>query len=286
MRIRLLSVVLGLAVVFALMVVSTPVAAIHWCSPSTLSATPSQGYAGDTDQFAFTLTDNIADALNVQSFTVTYSWVPNAVNLGSGSMAGYASYSWTDSEALPTAGSYTISIAVSGKAVGDLIYETCTYGPYSFTSQALPPPPTVIATANPSTGTAPLTVSFYATVSQGLGPFTYSWSFGDGTAGVGQSVSHTYSSIGTFTAQVVVTDSRSRSASNSATITVSSSGGGGGGGPNTGPATTPPMDFALWIALLIIVVVVVVAAVLVAGRRRKNPPIPPQAPGRASMPPP
>ncbi len=287
MKARLLAVVLGLLVVFALFLVSTPVAAIHWCSPSTLSVTPLQGYAGDTDQFSFTLTDNIADALNVQSFTVTYNWVPNPVNLGSGSMAGYASDSWTDSETIPTAGSYSISVAVSGKAVGDLYYETCTYGPYSFTSQALPAPPTVIATANPSSGGAPLTVSFYATVSQGLGPFTYSWSFGDGTSGTGQSVSHTYNSAGTFSAQVVVTDSRSRSASDSATVTVSSSGGGGGGGgPNPGPTSASPTDYMPWIALAALAVVIVVAAVFAASRRRKTPPSPPETPSQPPFPPP
>lgn len=81
-------------------------------------------------------------------------------------------------------------------------------------------PPVVTATANPATGTAPLTVHFTAATSGGISPLTYRWTFGDGSSASGASVSHTYSDSGAYIATVVVTDDRGRSDSTSVTVTV------------------------------------------------------------------
>lgn len=64
--------------------------------------------------------------------------------------------------------------------------------------------------ANPPAGTAPLAVSFNAGCS--ITPAettisTYSWDFGDGNVGSGVNESHTYSSNGTYTATLTVTNS-------------------------------------------------------------------------------
>lgn len=49
--------------------------------------------------------------------------------------------------------------------------------------------------------------NFTATIiSGGVSPFSYSWSFGDGASGIGDTVSHIYQSAGTYAYQVNVTD--------------------------------------------------------------------------------
>lgn len=84
------------------------------------------------------------------------------------------------------------------------------------------------ASANPTTGNAPLALNFTASATGGTAPFTYSWNFGDGSATSGvQDPSHTYTKPGTFTATVKVTDSATpaKSASASVTTMVNSVGG-------------------------------------------------------------
>jgi PKD repeat protein len=77
--------------------------------------------------------------------------------------------------------------------------------------------------ATPTSGTAPLAVSF-----DGRGSFdsdgtisSYGWAFGDGTTGAGSTVSHTYTSAGTFIATLTVTDNAGASASTTRSIQVS-----------------------------------------------------------------
>ncbi|NJC16218.1 PKD repeat protein/glucose/arabinose dehydrogenase/type 1 glutamine amidotransferase [Micromonospora profundi] len=71
-------------------------------------------------------------------------------------------------------------------------------------------PPVVTATATPATGTAPVTVAFdgTATDAEGDTPLTYAWDFGDGGSASTLDASHTYTSPGTFTATLTVTDSK------------------------------------------------------------------------------
>lgn len=92
--------------------------------------------------------------------------------------------------------------------------------------------------ATPSFGCAPLNVSFQATATGGSSPYNYAWTFGDGTTGRGNPVSHTYASSGAFTATVTASDSSGQTAWASTLISVNSTcgGGGGGGGGNNSTA--------------------------------------------------
>ena len=68
--------------------------------------------------------------------------------------------------------------------------------------------PTAIFTASPSVGTAPLTVNFNASGSFDTDGeiVSYNWEFGDSGVGSGSTTSHTYQSVGTYTARLTVYD--------------------------------------------------------------------------------
>lgn len=70
--------------------------------------------------------------------------------------------------------------------------------------------PTAAATANPTTGNAPLNVNFDASTSSDPDndALTFSWNFGDGTSGTGATPTHTYTANGTYNAVVTVSDGR------------------------------------------------------------------------------
>jgi len=73
------------------------------------------------------------------------------------------------------------------------------------------PPPTLSArfTYSPSSPQIGQTVSFTGSASGGTSPYSYSWSFGDGSTGIGLSATHVYSSAGTLTAALTVKDNGS-----------------------------------------------------------------------------
>jgi hypothetical protein len=78
----------------------------------------------------------------------------------------------------------------------------------------------VLPSAVPSSGGAPLSVSFTANTAGGTSPYAFSWAFGDGATGSGQTVSHTYTTLGSYTSSVTVTDSTGAAASGSVGISV------------------------------------------------------------------
>jgi len=87
-----------------------------------------------------------------------------------------------------------------------------------------PPPPAGQApvasfTANPTTGTAPLNVTFTDTSTNT--PTSWAWDFGDGGTATVQNPTHSYAAAGSYTAKLTATNSTG-SSSATATITVSS----------------------------------------------------------------
>lgn len=81
--------------------------------------------------------------------------------------------------------------------------------------------PVASATANPTTGAAPLAVSLNGSASTDPDGsiVSYAWNFGDTTSGSGVTTSHTYTTAGTYTATLTVTDNGGKTASTSLTIT-------------------------------------------------------------------
>jgi gliding motility-associated-like protein len=78
---------------------------------------------------------------------------------------------------------------------------------------------TVSCAADSTSGVAAFTVNFSSISSATVG--TWSWNFGDSTTGSGSGISHTYTTSGTYTAQLTVTDTNGCSAKATVVINVS-----------------------------------------------------------------
>jgi PKD repeat protein len=80
-------------------------------------------------------------------------------------------------------------------------------------------PLTVVADATPLSGPAPLPVAFTSTPSGGTGPYTYQWQFGDLSAtSTSENASYTYNIVGSYKANLTVTDSLGAHVSDTWTI--------------------------------------------------------------------
>jgi PKD repeat protein len=86
-------------------------------------------------------------------------------------------------------------------------------------------PPTAVASANPTSGTAPLAVNFSsAGSSDSDGDIAaYAWNFGDGGTSSSANPSHTYSAAGNYSAMLMVTDNLGATGSSTVSVSVSSS---------------------------------------------------------------
>ena len=82
--------------------------------------------------------------------------------------------------------------------------------------------PTASFTANPTSGVAPLGVAFNASNSSDSdGSITsYAWDFKDGSTGNGQSINHTFSSIGSYNVELTITDNKGATGLDTKTIIV------------------------------------------------------------------
>lgn len=190
------------------------------------------GAGGDVDAFSFTTSGGL---LSLKATPVSVG--PN-LDIGlrllgeSGSLVTSVDTAGLTAglEATLAAGTYTL--VVDGVGVGDPA--TTGYSDYASVgryhlSGLLPSgetvenrAPTASLTASTTSGTAPLPVAFDGSGSSDPDgdPLTHSWSFGDGTAGTGASVSHTYDAAGIYTATLTVSDGALMSSA-STTITVS-----------------------------------------------------------------
>jgi len=90
-------------------------------------------------------------------------------------------------------------------------------------------------TASPTSGRAPLAVSFSADVVGGLKPYSFGWTLGDGSSASQQGFSHTYSSAGSYNVRVRVSDSAGSLDENSVSVSV-------------GPGVEEPNLWLWWVA--------------------------------------
>lgn len=168
---------------------------------ASFTATPSTGVA------PLAVTFNATASSDSDGSIASYSWAFGDGTTGTGATAAHT---------YNTAGTYTAKLTVTDNqgATGTVSSVITVSG----ANQA----PVASFTSTPSTGTAPLVVSFNGAASTDTDGSiaSYAWTFGDGTTGVGATISHTYNTAGTYTATLTVTDNRGATNSTAKAITV------------------------------------------------------------------
>ena len=113
----------------------------------------------------------------------------------------------------------TLSSPSAGLELGDAV------GVGTILNDDIPPNqlPTAVVTATPTSGFGPLAVNFTGSGSydQDGSIVSYAWTFGDGASSSAQNPSRTYSTPGTYTATLTVTDNRGGTGTASTQIVVS-----------------------------------------------------------------
>ncbi len=126
-----------------------------------------------------------------QNSPSTWSW-----SFGDGGSSGAQNPSYT----YTTAGTYNVSLTVTNSDGTD----TLTRSNFVVVNPDAPEPPVADFVGTPTSGTAPLVVSF---VDQSTNnPTSWSWNFGDGNTSSAQNPGHTYTGEGSYTVSLTVTN--------------------------------------------------------------------------------
>src|SRR5881296_2580796 len=163
----------------------------------TFTHSPSSSIVNQPATFTATVSGGVG--------TAKFSW-----NFGDGA----SSTADPTTHAYTTPGSFRVNVtATDSDGVGATSSQTITVIAPLSTSFSYSPP-------SPQLGQQ---VIFTASASGGSTPYSFNWSFGDGSTGVGSSVTHAYSSVGDFAAVLTVNDSGvpNQTASSQRTVTVS-----------------------------------------------------------------
>jgi PKD repeat protein len=174
---------------------STPLSASATGSPSTGNAPLSVNFTG---------------AATGGTAPYTYNWT-----FGDGATSTAQNPSHTYS----SAGTYTATLTITD---GSSPAKTAT-SQVTTNVSAVGNPLAASASATPTSGQVPLSVGFTGTATGGTPNYSYSWDFGDGTTSTTQNPSHTYSTAGTYTAKLTVSDSASPANTASSTVTITAS---------------------------------------------------------------
>src|SRR6266567_3430837 len=132
----------------------------------------------------------------------TCSWSFGDGSTGSGCST---SYSYTSAGSFTASVTVTDSLGVTATGSVTLTINDLPVVDFSFT-------PTNVFTGHPA--------NFTATHTRGTGPFSFRWDFGDGSQGTGNPVSHTYTTDGTFTVTVTISDVFGSTGAQSHSVTV------------------------------------------------------------------
>jgi PKD repeat protein len=122
-----------------------------------------------------------------------------------------------------------------------------------------------LAGVSQSSASSPLTVDFLGQAQGGIAPYSFNWSFGDGTVAEIQNPAHTFSTVGVYSVSLTVTDAKGQSSKTNLSVQV--------GSPSKGGSVSAPSSWLLP-ALLGLIIGITVAAILtvaiVQSRRRRR----------------
>ena len=184
--------------------VTTPPITTNQSPTASFTANPTSGIAPLGVSF------NALSSSDSDGSIISYAWDFKDGNTGNGQ---------TINHTFSSTGSYNVMLTViDNEGATDSVTKTITVTDSITTNQS----PTASFTANPTSGIAPLGVSFNASNSSDSDGciISYAWDFKDGNTGNGQTINHTFSSTGSYNVMLTVIDNEGATDSVTKTITV------------------------------------------------------------------
>src|SRR2546425_1400813 len=192
------------------------------------TVTATDGNGGTASSFRSVTISDISVTANVSptsgDATTAFTFTASA----SGGSGSPYSFSWTYGDRTTGTGSPVTHSYTAGGSYSPAVTATDSLGgtkiaPTQTVSVSAPPAP-LGATVNAPRQAADVgqSVSFTCSATGGAAPYSYRWTFGDGNAGSGSTVSHVYQSAGAMTVTCMATDSASATAAASTSVDVSS----------------------------------------------------------------
>jgi len=181
---------------------STPPITLNQSPTASFTANPTSGVV--PLEVAF----NASSSSDTEGSIIIYAWDFKDGDTGNGEAINHT---------FSSIGSYNVELIVTdNEGATDSTTKNVTVT--ETTNQS----PTASFTANPTSGVAPLAVSFNASSSSDSdGSITsYAWDFKDGNTGTGETINHTFSSTGSYNVKLTVTDNKGAIGSTTKTITV------------------------------------------------------------------
>jgi len=171
---------------------------------ASFTATPTSGVAPLAVSF------NASNSSDSDGTIISYTWDFKDGSTGSGQ---------TINHTFSSAGSYNVGLTITdNEGATDSTTKAITVTAPVISNQS----PIASFTASPTSGVAPLTVSFNASGSSDSDGtiISYTWDFKDGSTGSGQITSHTFSSAGSYSVKLTVTDNEGATGTATKTVTV------------------------------------------------------------------
>ncbi len=194
--------------------------------PSAVTVTPSSPIAGQSAHYAFSLSNTGRMPAPASRWYLRAG--STVLGQGDTAVGASASVALGVDATLPAAGSFVLRLTVDSLSA---VHETNEANNASIQTLTVNPspgntPPVANAVGLPSSGAAPLTVSFSGATSTDLNgdSLTLAWTFGDGGTANGRLASHTYSTAGDYVAVLTVNDGRGGTDTASVAISASAPG--------------------------------------------------------------